>query len=101
MKINNHALKKVFKGERKMFLLRTKIFCLPLKHFSYTLDSGDEGINVLASVVESKAGTTGSLYAQTVHQRFGTMVAGTNGDTEAVEQSAHIEVVDKRPPGPL
>ena len=68
-----------------------------LKHLLDALDAGDKGIDILAGVVEGETGAAGSLDAQTVHQWFGTMMAGTNGYAEAVEQSAHIEVVDKRP----
>ena len=57
-------------------------------------DGGDEGIDFLTGIVEGKGGAAGAFDAQAVHQGLGTMVARAHGNAEAVEQGAHVEVVD-------
>ena len=65
-----------------------------LEHLLDAEDGGDKGIYLLAGVVEGEGGAAGALDAEAAHEGFGTMVAGTDGDAETVEQGAHVEVVD-------
>lgn len=66
-----------------------------LKHLLDALDASNEDIDVFAGVVEGEAGTAGAFDAQAAHQRLGTMMACADGNAQAVEQCAHIEVVDR------
>ena len=87
-----------------MALIYGMLLCLEMqsvsKHLPDALYAGDEGIDILAGIVEGEAGAAGSLNTHAAHQGFSTMMARADSDAETVEQSAHIKVVD-RPPSPL
>lgn len=45
------------------------------EHSGHSTNASDECIHFFACVVKSETGTHSALYAQSVHQRFGTMMA--------------------------
>ena len=79
-------------------LVRRTHGCAPTgvlsEHVPHALDAGDEGVDLLLRVVEAEGGADRPLDAQPLHQRLRTMVPGADGDAEAVEQRAEVEVVD-------
>lgn len=72
-----------------MALIYGMLLCLEMqsvsKHLPDALYAGDEGIDILAGIVEGEAGAAGSFYAEAAHQRLCTMMACADGDAEAVE----------------
>ena len=66
-----------------------------LKHLADAAYAFNEGIDVLAGIVERETGAAGAFYAETMHEGFGTMVACADGDAEAVELGALVELVDR------
>ena len=64
------------------------------KHVSHSFDACHQGIHFFMGVVDAKGGTEGAFYAEAMHQGLSTMVARADGYAEAIEQGAHVEVVD-------
>ena len=53
-------------------------------------DGGDEGVDVLAGVVEGERGADGAFDAEAAEDWLGAVVAGANGDALAVERGADV-----------
>ena len=64
------------------------------EHLGDPFDAFGQGVHLLEGVVEGEGGTHRALHAQAAHQRLGAMVPRAHGDAQAVEQRAHVQVVD-------
>ena len=65
-----------------------------LEHLLYAEDGSNEGIHFLTGVVKSEGRTASAFDAEAMHERFGTVMTRADGDAEAVEQSAPVEMMD-------
>jgi len=54
----------------------------------------DEGVDVLAAIVEGKRGAGGCSDTQAPHQGLGTVMAGADGDPLPVEDGADVVWMD-------
>ena len=59
-----------------------------LQHRNYTLQGCNEGIDVVAGVIEGEGGAHGALHLESAHEGLSAVVTSTNGDAQAVEECA-------------
>ena len=64
------------------------------EHLGDTSDGIDEGVNFIGRRIESKTYTCGTFNLKSMHEWFCTVVTSADGDAEAVEEGAEVEVVD-------
>lgn len=59
----------------------------------HAVQGGDEGVDLLAGVVDGKRGADRSRNSEPLHQRLGAVVAGAYGHSHAVEKQSEVVVV--------
>ena len=64
------------------------------EHLSDAVEACHQGIYLFLRVIQGEGGADGSGDAETVHQGLRTVMTGADGNAEAVEQGADVEVVD-------
>ena len=63
------------------------------KHCSHTFETVDKGICFRHRIIKCKRSSGTPRYSETLHERLGTMVTGSHGYTELVEQHPDIVVM--------
>jgi hypothetical protein len=64
------------------------------EHLSDAVEACHQGIYLFLRVVQGEGGADCSADTQTIHQGLRTVMTRADGDAEAVEQGADVEVVD-------
>ena len=64
------------------------------EQFAHAPDRGNEAVDFVAGVVERQRCSRRRRHAEELHQRMGTVMSATHGDTLVVEQRRQVVSVD-------
>ena len=61
-----------------------------MQHWEDTVDGGQEGVDLVESVVYGETGADGAGDAIAIHDRLGAVMSGADSDAKLVDKGAHI-----------
>lgn len=76
--VEDHLAVEIFEVAHRGAVLMVDRFAIPLENTAHVIERFDERIDIAFSGIQVHAGTGGGIGADQAHERFGTVVAGTD-----------------------